>query len=148
MLEINTEIIEKSELSVSDMAAYLREHGWKELPGENKHLIVFQGINDDFDNPLMLILPRQDESDNALRYISQAVEMIAFLENKPLERILSQIKSFVYFHSHMGSSPDAIKMADTLSRIPRQSISQAFNFKVEVLEDVNTEALSPDRRKL
>ncbi len=91
MLTINTKLVEDAKLSIDDMARYLRTNGWQELPGKNKHAMVFQGINDDFGNPLMLILPRQNESNNALRYLAQALEMVAFLENKSLEEVLAQI---------------------------------------------------------
>jgi hypothetical protein len=92
MLTINTKLVEDANLSIDDMAKYLRENSWKELPGTNKHAMVFQGINDDFGNPLTLILPRNNKSDNALRYLAQAVDMVAFLNNCSIKDTLVQIK--------------------------------------------------------
>jgi hypothetical protein len=91
---INTKIVEDSKLSVNDMAYYLRQHSWQELPGQNEHLVVFQGINDDFGRPLLLVLPRKEGTSDELRHLAIALEMIAFLKNCSLESALTQIQDF------------------------------------------------------
>ncbi len=92
---INTKIVEDSKLSVNEMAYYLRQHSWQELPGQNEHLVVFQGINDDFGRPLLLVLPRKEGTGDELRHLAIVLEMIAFLKNCSLESALIQIQDFV-----------------------------------------------------
>jgi hypothetical protein len=104
MLIINTKIVENSKLSVKDMAYYLRQHSWQELPGQNEHLVVFQGINDDLGQPLLLVLPRQEGTSDELRYLAQALEMIAFLSNCSLENALIRIQNFVSNHESVLES--------------------------------------------
>ncbi len=120
MLEINTKILENASISVDDMAIYLRQHGWQELAGKNDKLVVFQGINDDLGNALLLVLPRQEGSADAVRYLAQALEMVAFLENQSLEDSLHQIEDFSHESwsnrgislSNLGRHEEAIKSYD------------------------------------
>jgi hypothetical protein len=95
---INTKIVKESKLSLNEMAYYLRHHGWQEVPGQNKYLAVFQGINDDSGRPLLLVLPRQEGTSDELRHLALALEMIAFLEDCSLESALTQIQNFASSH--------------------------------------------------
>jgi hypothetical protein len=92
MMIINTKIIENSSLSVEDFVLYLARQGWQEVSGKNKHMRVFQGINDDFGNPLLLVMPRRNDATDAIRYMAQALETIAGLENKSLEEALTKVQ--------------------------------------------------------
>jgi hypothetical protein len=52
MLEISPQLLRESKLSVNDMATYLTQHGWEKVPNQNQRVTIFQGVNDDFGNPL------------------------------------------------------------------------------------------------
>jgi glycosyltransferase involved in cell wall biosynthesis len=121
MLEINTKIVENANVSVHNMAIYLVQHGWQELPGKNDQLVVFQGINDDLGNPLLLVLPRQEGSTDAVRYLAQALEMVAFLENRSLEDSLHQIKNFSQDH-RLISQRNSVNRTTTLGQVTRHVV--------------------------
>jgi hypothetical protein len=96
MLEISPQLLKEAKLSVNDMATYLTEHGWKKIQNENQRMMIFQGINDDFGNPLaqplgtriVLTLPSNDRFGDALRRLSEAVNLVAFLEDRSPESLL------------------------------------------------------------
>ncbi len=88
MLEISPQLLREAKLSVNDMATYLTEHGWKKMANQNSRVMIFQGINDDLGNPIVLTLPRNDVFGDALRRLSEAVNLVAFLENRSPESVL------------------------------------------------------------
>jgi hypothetical protein len=82
MLEISPQLLREAKLSVNDMATYLAEHGWKKVQNQNQRVTIFEGINDNFGNPIILTLPRNDSFGDALRRLSEAVNLVAFLEDR------------------------------------------------------------------
>ncbi len=112
MMIINTKIVENANLSVEDFGWYLSQQGWQELPGQNKHLRVLQGINDDLGNPLLLVLPRQNDAVDAIRYMAQALETIASIENKSLEEALAKIQSSKQNSYQLSRYDEAIESYD------------------------------------
>jgi hypothetical protein len=93
MLEISPQLLKEAKLSVDDMATYLTEHGWKKLPTQNQRVTIFQGINDDFGNPIVLTLPRNDSFGDALRRLSEAVNLVAFLEDRSPESLIIDLRA-------------------------------------------------------
>jgi hypothetical protein len=92
MLEISPQFVKEAKLSVDDMATYLTEHGWEKVSNQNQRVTIFQGINDDFGNPIILTLPRNDGFDDALRRLSEAVNLVAFLENRDPESLMVDLR--------------------------------------------------------
>jgi hypothetical protein len=92
MLEISPQLLREAKLSVNDMATYLSQHGWEKIPNQNQRIMIFQGINDDFGNPIVLTLPRNDSFGDALRRLSEAVNLVAFLENRSPESVLVDLQ--------------------------------------------------------
>jgi hypothetical protein len=93
MLEISPQLLRQSDLSVNDMAAYLTQHGWDKVPNRNQRVMIFQGINDDFGNPIILTLPSNDGFGDALRRLSEAVNLVAFLEDRSPESVLFDLQN-------------------------------------------------------
>jgi hypothetical protein len=88
MLEISPQLLKEARLSVNDMATYLTQHGWKQMANQNQRMMIFQVINDDFGNPIVLTLPSNDRFGDALRRLSEAVNLVAFLEDRSPESLL------------------------------------------------------------
>ena len=74
------------------MATYLIDRGWKKVPNQNQQVTIFQGINDDLGNPIILTLPQNDSFGDALRRLSEAVNLVAFLENRSPESLLVDLR--------------------------------------------------------
>jgi hypothetical protein len=62
------------------------------MPNQNQRTMIFQGINDDFGNPIILTLPSNDRFGDALRRLSEAVNLVAFLEDRSPESLLVDIR--------------------------------------------------------
>lgn len=92
MLEISSQLLKEARLSVHDMATYLTQHGWKKIPNQNQRMIIFQRNNDDFGNPIILTLPSNDRFGDALRRLSEAVNLVSFLEDRSPESLLVDIR--------------------------------------------------------
>jgi|UPI0002DF79DB hypothetical protein len=92
MLEISPQLLREAKLSVNDMATYLTEHGWQKVANQNPRVMIFQGINDDLGNPIVLTLPRNDSFGDALRRLSEAVNLVAFLEDRSPESVLVDLR--------------------------------------------------------
>jgi hypothetical protein len=80
------------------MAEYLIEHGWEQIPNQNPRVMIFQGINDDFGNLIVLTLPRNDSFGDALRRLSEAVNLVAFLEDRSPESVLVDLHNLAKHH--------------------------------------------------
>jgi hypothetical protein len=93
MLEISPQLLRQAKLSVNDMADYLIQHGWNKVPNQNQRVIIFQGANDDFGNPIILTLPSNDGFGDALRRLSEAVNLVAFLEDRSPESVLVDLQN-------------------------------------------------------
>ncbi len=96
MLIVNTKLLRDAKLSVNDMALYLRYHGWQELPKKNPRLTVFQGENDDSGQPILLMIPSNDQFRDAVLRLSEALELLAALEDCSIEDMLAQIQDFLH----------------------------------------------------
>jgi hypothetical protein len=96
MLRVNTKLLKDAKLSINDMALYLRYHGWQELPKNNPRVTVFQGENDDFGQPLLLIIPSNDQFRDAVLRLAEALELLAALEDCSIEDMLTQIQDFLH----------------------------------------------------
>jgi hypothetical protein len=92
MLEISPQLVKEARLSVNDMATYLTQHGWEKMANQNQRMMIFQGINDDFGNPIVLTLPSNDRFGDALRRLSEAVNLVAFLEDRSPESLLVDLR--------------------------------------------------------
>ncbi len=75
MLEISPKIVTDVGLSVTDVANYLIQHGWQQVTSQNDRLQVFQGINDDLGNPIILPLPINDSFIDTPLRLSEAVNL-------------------------------------------------------------------------
>lgn len=92
MLEISPQLLKEAKLSVNDMETYLTQHGWEKMPNQNQRVMIFEGINDDFGNPIVLTLPRNDSFGDAFRRLSEAVNLVAFLEDRSPESLLVELR--------------------------------------------------------
>jgi hypothetical protein len=79
MLEISPQLLRQANLSVNDMAAYLTQHGWDKIPNQNQRLMIFHGVTDGFGD--------------ALRRLSEAVNLVAFLEDRSPESVLVELQN-------------------------------------------------------
>jgi hypothetical protein len=93
MLEISPQLLRQADLSVNDMAAYLTQHGWDKIPNQNRRVMIFQGVKDDFGNPIVLTLPSSDGFGDALRRLWEAVNLVAFLEDRSPESVLVDLQN-------------------------------------------------------
>jgi hypothetical protein len=92
MLEISPKIVKDVGLSVTDVTNYLIQHGWQQITSQNDRLQVFQGINDDLGNPIILPLPINDDFIDTPLRLSEAVNLVAFVENRAPESVLIDLR--------------------------------------------------------
>jgi hypothetical protein len=92
MLEISPKIVRDVGLSVTDVTNYLTQHGWQKITSQNDRLQVFQGINDDLGNPIILPLPINDNFIDTPLRLSEAVNLVAFVENRAPESVLIDLR--------------------------------------------------------
>jgi hypothetical protein len=82
MLKISPKIVADVGLLVTDVTKYLIQDGWQQITSQNERLQVFQGINDDLGNPIILPLPINDNFIDTPLRLSEAVNLVAFVENR------------------------------------------------------------------
>jgi hypothetical protein len=110
MLRVNTQLLKDANLSVDDMSLYLRHHGWQEVPGTNARVKVFQGVTDDFGQPLLLIIPSSDRFLDTVLRLSEALELLAALEDCSIEDMLAQIQNFLHVRQAIPLNPASISI--------------------------------------
>jgi hypothetical protein len=93
MLEIDPKVLAGSHLSVNAMANYLVKSGWQQVPNHNDRLMLFQGVTDDYGNPVLLSLPRNDGFGDVLRRLAEAVNLVAAIEERHPEAILAEAQA-------------------------------------------------------
>jgi hypothetical protein len=95
MLLTHLHLIDESELSVEEMAVYLRQHDWPEISGKHDRLMVFEWKKNDFcSNSLFLVLPRNNQDRSADLRLIDAVELLAHLDNCSFEEMLVKVQGF------------------------------------------------------
>jgi hypothetical protein len=92
MLETSPKIVTDVGLSVTDVTNYLIQHGWQQITSQNDRLQVFQGINDDLGNPIILPLPIHDNFIDTPLRLSEAVNLVAFVENRAPKSVLIDLR--------------------------------------------------------
>jgi hypothetical protein len=92
MLKISPKIVADVGLLVTDVTKYLIQDGWQQITSQNDRLQVFQGINDDLGNPIILPLPINDNFIDTPLRLSEAVNLVAFVENRAPESVLIDLK--------------------------------------------------------
>ncbi|NJL84455.1 MAG: hypothetical protein HC890_18765 [Chloroflexaceae bacterium] len=92
MPKLNPERLRQLNLSVQDMATYLRQQKWEQVAHENERFLVFKGPLDDFGNPIPLILTSRDDFADTLLRLAQAIELLANIRNCSLDEILVDIQ--------------------------------------------------------
>ena len=92
MLEVSPRTLAQLNLSVRDVAAYVRDRGWQQIPHKNEKLWVFQGPIDDCGHPIQLILPNRDDFGDTPLRLAQALDLLANVENCSLDRIVANIQ--------------------------------------------------------
>jgi hypothetical protein len=79
-------------LSVHSVADYAVNHGWQLVSQPNQRLMVFEKALDDCGNPIRLVLPsHEDFNDTPLR-LTEAVQLLAAIEERPVEVVLASIQ--------------------------------------------------------
>jgi hypothetical protein len=95
MLLTHLHLIDESELSVEEMAVYLRQHDWPEISGKHDKLMVFEWkVNNFCSNTLFLVLPRDNQDRSADLRLIDAVELLAHLDNCSFEEMLAKVQGF------------------------------------------------------
>jgi hypothetical protein len=84
-----------SNLRVGDVVSYLRKKNWRPADHRNKRMLVFLGPNDDAGKPITLVLPTSDEYQDTKARISEAINLLAIVEDRSPSAI---INSIVFFH--------------------------------------------------
>ena len=76
---------------IKDIISYLHQNGWQEITHPNPRLIVFQGVADDEENPIQLVLPSQKTFEDSNRLIVKAINLLAIIEEKSPHEIIYSI---------------------------------------------------------
>ena len=81
-------------LQVDDFTQYLPLAGWQQVDPENSKWYVFQGANDIDGHPLEIVLPRNPEAPDLSRYLENAVNLLAELDETTPEYVAIGIRAF------------------------------------------------------
>jgi hypothetical protein len=76
------------DLRIADFVDYLKDHDWKLVPHPNEGVFLFDGPLDDEGKPFKLLLPRHTGFRDAPLRLSEAVNLVADLEERPIEQVL------------------------------------------------------------
>jgi len=93
MLNVSSRTLAQLNLSVRDVAAYVRDRGWQKISHKNKNLSVFEGPADDCGNPIYLILPSHDDFGDTPLRLAQAIDLLANVENCSIDRVIANIQN-------------------------------------------------------
>lgn len=77
-------------LTVPNIVGYLQSKGWT-VDEKNPRWVVAVGGHDAHDRPVEVVLPRDQEDADLPIYIRNAVELVAALEDRPVEAAVRQI---------------------------------------------------------
>jgi hypothetical protein len=83
-------------INISDIAAYLRLKGWRQVAPYNKRFLVFQGYGDNEGHPLEIALPVDNNSTEKDMYIESSINLLCALNEDTPEHIIQQIKFYEY----------------------------------------------------
>jgi hypothetical protein len=93
MLEVNLRQPIDLNLSIQNIVNYANHHGWHQFPQSNPRLTVFRTSDDDYGNPILLVLPSHENFEDAPLRLAEAVQLLAAVENRTTEEVLTDIQS-------------------------------------------------------
>lgn len=88
-------------ITINSMTAYLEFLGWVQIEHPNPKLLLFQGPNDDFGEPLDLFIPESTKYSDSYRRLADVVNVISVIEDRDVHEIITNIK---YFNHHTNGS--------------------------------------------
>jgi hypothetical protein len=91
-------------VQIDNFVTYLRQHGWQKIYHPNTRLLVFQGVNDDREYPIQIVLPSQnnfEDSDSRTerlrqRLLAKAVNLLAAIEDRSTQETIDLLSQTTY----------------------------------------------------
>lgn len=80
-------------IEIDRMVAYLSDTGWELLPHPNLRLLLFQGSEDDYGNPIQIVLPSSTEFWDSSLLLAKATNLLALLEERSPYDVMEEIES-------------------------------------------------------
>jgi hypothetical protein len=93
MLEVSSYHPTDRHLSVQEVVDYATSHGWHRVSQPNNRLLVFEGLHDDSNNPIRLVLPSHDSFEDTPLRLTEAVRLLATVEERTHGEVLTDIQN-------------------------------------------------------
>jgi hypothetical protein len=91
MFEIKPNEAIKS-VQIKDVVSYLVQKGWRQTEHPNEKIFVFTGELDDEGFPIKLVLPRKLTFDDSYLRLSEAINLLASLQDESPYQVVREIK--------------------------------------------------------
>jgi hypothetical protein len=80
-------------LRLADLTAYLRERGWKQLPSDREHFLIFAEPSGEMvdDRPLCQLVPDSEEYDDYPARVFELLTGVAEVEDRPAAEVIDDI---------------------------------------------------------
>jgi hypothetical protein len=80
-------------LRVAEVVNYLQQNHWMAISHPNPRLLVFEKGVDDQGKPIQVVLPSQDDYEDAPYLLTKAVNLLSILQSVSFQEIVNAIDS-------------------------------------------------------
>ncbi|NER96615.1 MAG: hypothetical protein F6J86_22685 [Symploca sp. SIO1B1] len=84
--------LDLSDIDIEAVINYVTSHGWKPSKNPSSHLLIFDGPLDNYGEPIRLVLPRNHNYTDVELRITEAIDLLANVEERDHEEILESLK--------------------------------------------------------
>lgn len=116
MTPITSEDPQLKALPPDKVISYAKKAGWQQVSHPNQKLIVLQGLNDDLDRAIQIVLPQSHQPWDSSILLAKAINLLAEIERKAPEEILAAIKSERNSAKSERNSATGLMVQDLLQR--------------------------------
>ncbi|MGI0489456.1 hypothetical protein ACN4EK_28920 [Pantanalinema rosaneae CENA516] len=79
------------ELRVAEVVHYLQQNHWAAISHRNPRLLVFEKGVDDQGKPIQIVLPNQDDYEDAPYLLTKAVNLLSVLQSVSFQDMMNAI---------------------------------------------------------
>ena len=80
-------------IQISELVNYLQQNHWTAVSHPNTRLLVFEKGTDEQGKPIQVVLPSQDDYEDAHYLLSKVVNLLAVLKSVSFQEIANDIRS-------------------------------------------------------
>jgi hypothetical protein len=91
------------DVSIDALCSWMKQHDWQQIPSPRPQTLLFQGANDDFGKPMVLLLPASKQLSDWLRGVEVIITSLSVIHRRHPREILEEVLAIPESNAVNGS---------------------------------------------